>query len=187
MASSARMTIGDRVAARSLTAVSGEEVRVPATSRLTHLQFRRFAGCPVCDLHLREVARRHAEIASAGVREVVLFHSSAKALAPYVADLPFPVVPDPEKRLYRAFGVEAAPRALTTPAVWPVIARSVGRALVWTLEGRPPPPFRAEGGRLGLPADILIDAAGQVVACRYGEHAYDQWSVDELLALARPT
>jgi hypothetical protein len=179
-----KVSPGDHVPARTLATVSGGTVTIPAPGRLTHLQFRRFAGCPVCDLHLREVARRHGEIVAAGVREIVLFHSSAKALLPYVHDLPFPVVGDPDWRLYLEFGVEAAPRALTTPAVWPVIARSVGRALAWTREGRPPPPLKAEGGRLGLPADILVDATGRVVACRYGEHAYDQWSVDELLALA---
>jgi hypothetical protein len=39
------------------------------------------------------------------------------------------------------------------------------------------------GGRYGLPADFLVAPDGLIVACKYGEHAYDQWSVDELLAL----
>lgn len=38
---------------------------------------------------------------------------------------------------------------------------------------------------LGLPADFLIDADGMVVALRYGWHADDQWSVDELLDIQR--
>lgn len=42
-----------------------------------------------------------------------------------------------------------------------------------------------EGGVLGLPADFLINAEGKIVASRYGRHSYDQWSVDELLALAK--
>ncbi len=44
--------------------------------------------------------------------------------------------------------------------------------------------LRPEGGRLGLPADFLIAADGRILAARYGEHAGDQWSVDELLDLA---
>jgi hypothetical protein len=40
------------------------------------------------------------------------------------------------------------------------------------------------GGRYGLPADLLIAGDGAVVACHYGEHASDQWSVDELLGHA---
>src|SRR5262249_34887304 len=35
----------------------------------------------------------------------------------------------------------------------------------------------------GLPADFLIAPDGEVIARTYGTYAYDQWSVDELLAL----
>ncbi|MEE3918755.1 hypothetical protein V2I01_10735 [Micromonospora sp. BRA006-A] len=55
--------------------MTGTGVDLPDPDRLIHLQFRRFAGCPVCNLHLRSIVRRHAEIEAAGVREVVLFHS----------------------------------------------------------------------------------------------------------------
>ncbi|WP_433541970.1 hypothetical protein ACQP10_03265 [Streptosporangium sandarakinum] len=41
-----------------------------------------------------------------------------------------------------------------------------------------------QGGRLGLPGDFLIAGDGRVPAAKLGRHAYDQWSVDELLALA---
>jgi hypothetical protein len=43
---------------------------------------------------------------------------------------------------------------------------------------------------LGKPADFLIDPDGTIKACKYGAHADDQWSVDEMLDLAaqkRPT
>jgi hypothetical protein len=36
-----------------------------------------------------------------------------------------------------------------------------------------------------MPADFLIARDGRVIASKYGNHAYDQWSVDELLELAR--
>jgi hypothetical protein len=41
------------------------------------------------------------------------------------------------------------------------------------------------GGRFGLPADFLIAPDGTVLACKYGVHAYDQWSGDDLLTLAK--
>ena len=40
------------------------------------------------------------------------------------------------------------------------------------------------GGPFGLPAEMLIEPFGRVKAVKYGSHAYDQWSVDELLSLA---
>jgi len=36
-----------------------------------------------------------------------------------------------------------------------------------------------------LPADFLIARDGRVLACKYGTHAVDHWSVDEVVALAR--
>jgi peroxiredoxin len=175
----------DHVPARQLVTVMGEPVRVPDPERLTHLQFRRFAGCPVCNLHLRTFVTRRAEVEAAGVREVVLFHSSVDDLRPHVADLPFDVVADPEKALYREFGVEAGPRALLHPKAWPAILRALAVALPEIARGRRPgPPNRPEGGRFGLPADFLVAPDGRVLASHHGTHVYDQWSVDELLALA---
>jgi hypothetical protein len=41
------------------------------------------------------------------------------------------------------------------------------------------------GGPFGLPADFLIEPSGRISAVKYGTDAYDQWSVDELLGLAK--
>ncbi|MER6072347.1 peroxiredoxin-like family protein [Streptomyces sp. NPDC001817] len=176
---------GSRLSPRALTPLCGPALPVPDPDRLVHLQFRRFAGCPVCNLHLRSFVRRHAEIEAAGIREVVVFHSPAGELRQHTADLPFAVVADPDKRLYTEFGVESAPRALLDPRVWGPIARALLRGTWAILRGRErPPASRPHGGRLGLPADFLISPDGSVLAAKYGEHAYDQWEVAELLELA---
>jgi peroxiredoxin len=182
---------GFTVTERHLVTVSGDRVAVPDPERLVHLQFRRFAGCPVCHLHLRSVVRRHAEIETAGIREVVVFHSPAEELRRHTADLPFAVVADPDKRLYAEFGVESAPRALFSPRAWGPVVRAVLRGGWEVLRGRERLPAASQpGGRLGLPADFLIGPDGRTLAAKYGEHVYDQWPVDELLHLAssrRPT
>jgi len=180
-----RITPGTRIAPIDLTAVSGARLTIPHPERLIHLQFRRFAGCTVCDLHLSSFRRRHAEITRAGIDEIVVFHSSANQLAAYVSDLPFPLVADPDKRLYRQFGVERSPRALLDPRVWRFILLGVAQSLVRIIRGRQPiPPTVPEGGSMGLPADFLIDSDGVVVACHYGAHAFDQWSVDDASSVA---
>ncbi|GAA1825749.1 peroxiredoxin-like family protein [Actinomadura chokoriensis] len=179
---------GSGVPARELTPVSGPPLPVPDPGRLVHLQFRRFAGCPVCNLHLRSFTVRHAEIEAAGIREAVVFHSSAEELREHVADLPFAAIGDPEKRLYAEFGVESAPRALLDPRVWWTILRSVAIGTWHLARGRAKAPkSRPDGGRLGLPADFLIAPGGRLVAAKYGEHAADHWSVDDLLSLAAQT
>jgi hypothetical protein len=180
-----RLTPGDVVAQRQVVGVAGTTLCIPDSHRLIHLQFRRFAGCPVCNLHLRSLRLRAAEIADAGIYEIIVFHSSVHELRPRVADLPFEFVADPAKRLYVEFGVESSARALLDPRAWLPIARGVAGSLVDVRRGRKPvPSIMPHGGRLGLPADVLIAPGGRVVAAKYGTHAYDQWSVDELLQLA---
>ena len=182
-----RLHVGAVTSPKSLLSITGEDVHIPDPSGLVHLQFRRFAGCPVCSLHLRSFVQRHQEVAAAGVREVVLFHSSANALRRYASDLPFAVVADPGKRLYREFGVESSLRALFHWRTLIPIARAVAFGIWGILRHRRPMPplLRPEGGRFGLPADFLIDRDGIVRSCHYGIHADDQWSVDELLRLAQ--
>ncbi|GGQ42132.1 peroxiredoxin [Actinomadura coerulea] len=180
-----RLAPGSDVPARQLTPVIGPPVPVPDPGHLVHLQFRRFAGCPICNLHLRSIVRRHDEIEAAGIREVVVFHSSAEELREHVDGLPFPVVGDPRKRLYAEFGVESARRALLAPRAWGTVLRAVTRGTWDILRRRERAPrLLPDGGRFGLPADFLIGSDGRIVAAGYGEHAYDQWTVDELLALA---
>ena len=174
-----RAAVGEVIDPLRLQTISGDGVAIPDRGGLVHLQFRRFAGCPVCSLHLHSVAARHDEIAAAGVREVVLFHSSAKSLrAAGAAELPFAVVADPDKDLYRRFGVESSWRSIADPRAW----RAEIRGLLARL---PKPSLNLRGGPLGLPADLLVAPDGSVVANRYGTHADDQWTVDELLDLAR--
>ena len=50
---------GDTVGRHDLVTIHGKPVRLPDPEHLVHLQFRRYAGCPVCNLHMRDVAARH--------------------------------------------------------------------------------------------------------------------------------
>ncbi|HZU51145.1 MAG TPA: AhpC/TSA family protein [Sphingomicrobium sp.] len=151
----------------------------------THLQFRRFAGCPVCSLHIASFRRRADELRPV-VREVMIFHSTIGEIDRYVHDLPFHVVADPTKRIYRAFGVENGRAVFTNPLGWPAILRSVTSTLARVLNRTAAfPPLSPLGGRLSLPADFLIAADGMVAAVHYGKHVDDSWSVDEVLEQAR--
>jgi AhpC/TSA family len=140
----------------------------------------------VCNLHLHSFSRRHGEIEAANIREVDVFHSSAEQLAKYAKDLPFALVPDPDRKLYKEFGVDTSLRALLDPRVWVFIIAGISHSLFEIVTRKYAVPTLApEGGRLGGPADLLIATNGTILASKHGEHAYDQWSVDELLCLAR--
>src|SRR5262249_30612536 len=150
-----------------------------ATDRVTHLQFRRFAGCPVCNVHLQTFVKRYSEFEKTGAREVTVFHSPREEFKPYQRHYPFEVICDPKKDLYHKFGVRSSIKSLFSLSTWKAAFQGM------RLAGQPmyvPPP---EGGRLGLPADFLIAPNGQLIAVHYGQHAFDQWTVDEVLDKVR--
>jgi peroxiredoxin len=90
---------------------------------------------------------------------------------------PFPFIADPDKKLYKAFGVEASVMSVLNPKAWPSAVKGLFKL-------GPGFPSRGESA-LGLPADFLIDSTGMVVTVYYGKHASDQMEFDELLELVR--
>lgn len=91
------------------------------------------------------------------------------------------MVADPLKDLYRTLGVESSPRALFNPRLYPGVPAVLAQVARTALRFRRAPRLAPTRGQRGLPADFLLDARGQVVAVKYGLHASDQWSVDQLL------
>jgi peroxiredoxin len=179
-----RMNVGQVLNHRELVTIYGDPVQIPEPQRVMHLQFRRYASCPVCNLHIRSFARRHEEILAAGIREVVVFHSSTDTMRGFQGGLPFAAIADPEKKLYSEFGVEKmSPRVALIAALNPRSWLAAGRAL------RRAPSLHGAAGKgeehLGLPADFLIGPGGRVLAAKYGKYVDDHWSVDELLGLAK--
>lgn len=174
-----QLTSADMVHRLDLVTIHGKPVRIPDPHLLVHLQFRRYAGCPVCNLHMRSCAAKHDEILAAGIREVAVFHSEPEDMLRFQGALPFAVVADPGKRLYAEFGVGTMPytNALRLRS-WRAAARGLASA----------PSLRGIGSKgqsyLGLPADFLIGTDGTVLAAKYGKYTDDHWQVDELLALA---
>jgi len=167
---------GDVVPATTLESVTGEPIKLPDPDRLVHLQIRRFVDCPICNTHIAELRGRAREIEAAGIKEVIVFHSSAKWIRSYQKDVPFLMVGDPKKTLYKKFGVETSLGFLGRPKALGAWVRGIAHGHFG---------LRSSGGPFGLPGDFLIAPSGQVKAAKYGTHAYDQWSVDELIALAK--
>lgn len=177
-----RKTINSNITPLALTSIQDVAINIPATGQLTHLQFRRFAGCPICNLHIQSFFSRADELDKAGIQEVIVFHSSKENMLNHDAginskDTPFAMIADPKKALYKQFGLQNSWRALFSlsafiSAIKGMFSHGVGM----------PENLETE---LVVPADFLIDEHGKIVALSYGKHADDQWSVDELLQLAR--
>ena len=121
-------------------------------------------------LSTRQFAARHAEFVARDVALVRVFHSPAPALRDHAVGphaLPFPVLADPEKRVYREYGIGSSWLALLKPGALARIreARAHGLAPRWRDALR--------DGIGGTPADFLIGRDGKIVALHYGTHFAD--------------
>lgn len=178
LATTTSLRAADRLAERDFappiraTTVLGQPLRIPdPDGRVTHIQFLRFAGCPVCNLHLQDFIKREAELRNARLHEVMLFHSEARFINDYHGKLPFDLVADPHRQIYNDFGVEISPWAILNPFGWAGFIK--GYALKKAGE--------FDSTVMGLPADFLIGSNGRIIDCHYGSSAYDSWSVDDVL------
>jgi len=171
-----KLKTGDLFPTKTFRAVSGKELNVPNSGLPTHLQFRRFVGCPICNTHIGQMIKRAEEIKSAGIHEVIIFHSREVEMQPLQQGVPFDLVADAEKLYYKEFGVESS-------LAFFLNREAIAAAIRGILRGKLS--LKMTGGPLGLAADLLIEPNGLVRAAKYGRHAYDQWSVDELLELAK--
>ena len=171
-----RYKAGDVFPRLTVTTSKGARVTIPvAGANYTHIQFRRFSGCPICNTHIAEFRRSIAQLEAAGIHEVLFLHSSQEDVAAFHNDLPFDAVGDREKHYYSQFGVESSWKFASAAAVWAALA-SILRGNFG---------LKITGGPLGLPAEFLLAADGRIKAAHYGKHAYDQWPVQTLLDLAR--
>ncbi len=173
------VNVGTRVNHQELVTIQGEPAQIPDPDLLVHLQFCRYAGCPICNMHLRSITQRHEEILSAGIRQVAVFHSSVEKMRKFQGEFPFAAVADPYKKLYTEFGVRSSVMAVLDPRA--PLAGLRARSVVHSVRGA----MGIGEQHRGLPAEFLIGPDGLVLAAKYGRHANDHWSVDELLELAR--
>ncbi len=162
----------------NLTTFTGEKITVPSSGNaFTHIQFRRFADCPICNLHLRHFTTQREKLDDAGIHEVIFFHSTTEELKRYQDHLPFDCIADPNRTYYRRFDVEPSWRALLSWQALGSALKEVFRSKRWWRE--------ASQGLNGLPADILLNSSGLIVAVKYGIHADDQWSIDDVIHLSQ--
>lgn len=120
--------------------------------------------------------RDHGRFVDAGAAVVAIGQGTSKHAADFVAalGLPFPMLADPARRGYAAYGLVEGDAAAFLNA-------ETGRSVVRALRGG------ARGGRIignarQLPGSFVIDRAGLVRYARPGGHASDTPSTNELIA-----
>jgi len=135
-------------------------------SKRVWLAFFRFAACPLCNLRVHEIIENWSRFAGK-VELFAFFQSPAARLEEFVAkqNPPFPLIADPEMRLYATYGVEKGLGAGLSASVMArtLAAKRKGFKVLTPIEG---PAF-------GIPADFLVDRGGAIHTAFYGRTLSD--------------
>jgi len=138
------------------------------------LSFYRYAACPLCNLRVHQLIQQHPSLVEKNLHLVAVFQSPIESILKYAGkqNAPFPVIADPERSLYRLYGIESS---------WPGFIKgsfrlsSVTSALMkgfW--------PGKMEGIKSMVPADFLIGPDLTVQLAYYGSDIGDHLPIEKI-------
>ncbi|WP_127477939.1 peroxiredoxin family protein [Sulfurivermis fontis] len=163
------LAAGNRAPEFSLPDLDGRPVRLTDfRGRKVLLVFFRYATCPFCTVRFVRLAQEAKRYADAGVQIIGVFESSAGYIREYLGrrGLPFPVIPDPDGKLYALYGVrKSVPGLLFGMFRLPTLLRALFD-----------PAYRMaqpDGSLTRIPANFLIDENQIVVDAYYGNDIGD--------------
>jgi len=139
------------------------------------LSFYRYASCPLCNLRVHELIARYPDYRARGMDIVAFFQSPVESIRRYVGrqDAPFPIIADPQRTVYRQYGVEMS--------IWGMIAAGFWwhpRMVIANLKG-----FwfgKMEGNIALVPADFLINPNSTIHTAFYGTTIADHVSLAQV-------
>jgi hypothetical protein len=127
---------------------------------------------------VRQFAARHAEFERRGISLVRVFYSPRKALEFAFGEepLPFPVLADPDRQAYQAYGVEKSFWSLFKASAYSRVKTSRAHQL------KPRWRDAIRDGFTGLPADFLVGGDQRILRVHYGTNHTDSLSPDHALS-----
>lgn len=140
------------------------------------LSFYRYASCPLCNLRIRQIIAGHVELQRQNLRVLAVFQSSGKKIGQYVGTQapPFPLIPDPDLKLYKAYGVESSWRGFLH--AWTM---GIGKVFKAVIQKRFLP-GTMEGDIHRIPADFLIGPDGRLIDVYYGKDIGDHMPMQQI-------
>lgn len=148
------------------------------------LGFFRHAGCPFCNLRVHELSKAHQELKGKGLEMIFFFESKEKVILRssfHTGVSPIPIVSDPEKVWYNAYGLEtsaykSAMSHLTSFVQAVIKAKSIGA----------PVHMMADGESINtIPAEFLIDRGLVIKKLHYSKRLDDRMELSDIKRFAQ--
>jgi len=138
------------------------------------LSFFRYGACPLCNLRMTLLIDAYLRWQPQGLDVIAIFESPAERLLETVASqpIPFPMIPDPTRKLYKTYGVTAS---------W--LGWLIGAFRVRSFSAAFKRGFhigKGEGAISQLPAEFLINPDGTIARTYYGKDIGDHLPLEEI-------
>lgn len=176
-----KLVAGDQAPTFVLSDLGDQPVNLAAyRGRKVLLSFYRYASCPFCNLRVHELTQRAPGWQAQGLDLIAVFQSPRESILEYAGShpRPFPIVADPQRELYRRYGVEGSWSGFLKAGL------QVGKMASALHKGFLP--GRMEGDINMVPADFLIDEAGNIRVAYYGRDISDHFPVEQIEACLNP-
>lgn len=144
------------------------------------LGFFRHAGCPFCNMRVHRLLKVHAEMKAKNLEMIFFFESTKEVLLGnyfHKTVSPIPLLSDPEKKIYTAYGIEESKSKSAKSHVTSLI-QNVVRA---KLAGLPVHWMKGTESVNTIPAEFLIDEQGMVRKIHYSRGLTDQMSMETIM------
>ncbi|CAG7622999.1 Putative peroxiredoxin [Paenibacillus solanacearum] len=176
---SIRLSPGDIAPDFVFTGIDGTSVRLSdLRGKKVLVAFFRNAACALCNLRVRHFIRRYDAWQRLDLDVVAVFESPADSLSRHVGrqEAPFPLIGDPEARLYALYGVE-----VSEAKVQATIADAATKTFVAQAEAEGFALTPEAGSNMNrIPAEFLIDENGIVAVAHYGRLVTDHLPLDAI-------
>jgi thioredoxin-dependent peroxiredoxin len=168
----------------NLKDIYGRQINLEKYShRKVLLGFFRHAGCPFCNLRVHTLTKVHEELKSKGLDMIFFFESKEKVILRssfHQGISPIPIISDPEKVWYKAYGLEPS----TVKSVLSHLTSFIQTAMKAQAE-KVPVHMMASGESFGtMPAEFLIDEDLIVKRIHYSERLNHRMGVDDIRTFA---
>lgn len=170
-----RMQPGQIAPDFTINDIFGNPVRLQAfRGKKILLSFYRYASCPLCNLRINELIKRHSQFQQNGLEIIAVFQSSVDSIREYVGkqDAPFPIIADPDQILYRSYGV--------TPSWWKFFKAIMRIREIFQSFTLGYLPGKIDGNITMVPADFLIDENINISIAYYGKDIGDHLPINHI-------
>ena len=139
------------------------------------LSFFRGASCPFCNLRINQLINQFSDFEKQEIQIITFFAASKEEISEYAGKqkAPFPIIPDPNLKIYKKYGVEKSSLGMIRTMINPSKMIKVMFSGFFNMKSIKDKPI--------VPADFLISENQIIHRVHYGKDFGDHIAIPEIL------